>query len=247
MSSRQPIVDGRDVGSRVAFAATLEKRAEGSTEFVRYMPNGQLPRKAVVEKPPEISPEELHRRRLEKIERDTYQKVFAAAEEAGFAAGLQKMEQRIGLLLPQLEQVLRQLEDIPQRAFEDSERLLVETSLALTRQLLGHELTVQPEGIAQRVRRALKSVASRDRITVRVAPECAEILERLPGFHSVSIEADSEVPAGSVRLESAFGGLEDNLQEQLAAVEHAFREYFRERLETMRHGGDAPADETATS
>ncbi|MBF0127826.1 MAG: nucleoside triphosphate pyrophosphohydrolase, partial [Magnetococcales bacterium] len=76
---------------------------------------------------PKIAEEELHQRRLETIEREAYQRAFAAGEEAGLALGEQTMEQEMARLLPQFETVLRQLDGLPRRVFAGAERFLVET------------------------------------------------------------------------------------------------------------------------
>ncbi|MBF0161203.1 MAG: hypothetical protein HQL88_02850 [Magnetococcales bacterium] len=217
---------------RVSFQELVgdNNRQHGET-FVRFLPDGRLPALQGAAKEPEISPEELHQRRLETIERETYQKAFAAGEEAGLALGEQAMEQEIARLLPQFESVLHQLDALPRRVFASAERFLVETAILLTRELLAHELTVNPEGIVHRVRRLLDQAAGRRDIVLYLAPDSAAILQNVGGFEKLRIEADAAIAPGSVRMESDFGGIEENLERQLADVEAGLRSYLQDRLQ----------------
>ncbi|MBF0179667.1 MAG: hypothetical protein HQM03_06540 [Magnetococcales bacterium] len=199
--------------------------------FLGFRPDGRLPELTPPKKEPEISPEELHQRRLEQIEREVYQKVFAAAESAGLKLGEEKMEREIQKILPQLHGTLATLEQLHTRIFAASERFLVETTLVLIKELLAYELTIHPEEIAVRVKRLLTRAAGRREIVIRLSPGNARILSRLEGFSNLRIEADESLSPGAVRLESDFGGLEDNLENQLREVEQSMRAFLAERLE----------------
>lgn len=206
--------DGRDDGGK----------------FVRFMSGGRVPKKKALPKELEITQEEIHRQRLDAIERETYTKTFASAEKAAMALGEEAMEREIARVLPQFEAVLRQLDGLPKRIFAGAERFLVETSIALTRELLAHELTVNPQGIVDRVQRILDQSSGRHEIVIYVSPGNAELLLRLGRFDQLRIEADPNVAPGSVRMESDFGGMEDNLEQQLAEVESGLRSYLQDRL-----------------
>lgn len=219
---------------RVGIGALLDAPREIKGEhFLRLRPDGRLPVVVPPKKEPEISPEELHARRLEQMEREVYQRVFAAAEAAGLKAGEERMEREIHAMLPRLEGVLANLEQLHARILAGAERYLVETTLVLIRDLIATELTVNPEIVAERVRRILKRAAGRKGIVIRVSPGNARILERIRAFGNLNIEADPTLSSGAVHLESDFGGLEDNLEIQLKEVELAMREYLQERLDAM--------------
>ncbi|MEO5362251.1 MAG: FliH/SctL family protein [Magnetococcus sp. DMHC-8] len=217
---------------RVSFQDLVgEENRRSGDAFVRFLPGGRLPARPDEQKAPDISSEELQQRRLETIERETYQKAFAAGEEAGLALGEQTMEREMARLLPQFESVLRQLDGLPKRVFASAERFLVETAILMTRELLAHELTVDPEEIAHRVRRVLDQAAGRRDIIIYLAPDSAALLQNLGSFDKLRIEADPHAAPGSVRMESDFGGIEDNLERQLADMEAGLRAYLQDRLQ----------------
>ncbi|MBF0192419.1 MAG: hypothetical protein HQL99_14965 [Magnetococcales bacterium] len=201
--------------------------------FLRFRPDGRLPVVTPPKKEPEISQEELQARRLEQMEREVYQRVFAAAESAGLKAGEERMEREIQAMLPRLEGVLANLEQLHARVLASSERYLVETALVLTRELLAAELSIHPEVLAARVKRILSRAAGRKQIVIRVSPGNAQVLSRLKGFANLRVEADDLLSPGAVHLESDFGGMEDNLELQLKEVELSMREYLQERLEAI--------------
>ncbi|MBF0214316.1 MAG: hypothetical protein HQM00_12285 [Magnetococcales bacterium] len=219
---------------RVGIQELLDAPQSSKREhFLRFRPDGRLPVVTPPKKEPEISPEELQARRLEQMEREIYQRVFAAAESAGLKAGEERMEREILALMPQLEGVLSNLEQLHVRVLASAERYLVETVLVVIRELLASELSLHPEVLAARVKRILSRASGRKQIVIRVSPGNAQVLSRLKGFANLRIEADDLLSPGAVHLESDFGGLEDNLELQLKEVELSMREFLQERLDAI--------------
>ncbi len=217
---------------RVGLQELLNAPLSGKREqFLRFCADGRLPVVVPPKKEPEISAEELQQRRLEEMEREVYQRVFAAAESAGLKAGEEKMEREIQRLVPQLEGVLANLSTLHVRVLAASERYLVETALVLIKELLAYELTIHPEELTARIKRILSRASGRKEIVVHLSPGNAQLLARLNLLPNLHIEADENLSAGSVRLESDFGGMEDNLESQLKEVELSMRDYLQERLD----------------
>ncbi|MBF0183510.1 MAG: hypothetical protein HQM06_03845 [Magnetococcales bacterium] len=217
---------------RVSFRDLVAAAGDRGEAFVPLLPNGRVPELDKGDKPPELSVDELHLRRLETIERETYQKAFAAGEEAGLALGEQTMEREMARLLPQFESVLRQLDGLPKRVFASAESFLVETAIMLTRELVAHELSINPQEISHRVNRLLEQAAGRRDMVIYVAPDSAALLQQIPGLAKLRIEGDATVGLGSVRLVSDFGGMEDNLERQLADMEAGLRSFLQDRLQS---------------
>lgn len=223
----RPGIDQRQVG----FHEILEMEHEFKDQFILYQSNGRLPERERAPKPPEIPLEELHRRRLEQIERETYQRAFEAGEQAGLDMGRQKME----IPLARLEHLVRQLDGLPSRILAQvaasSEHLMVEMALALTHTLLGYELEVNPEAIVARVRQVVAQARGRDALVLRLTPRDAEALDELPEFQHIRIESDSTLAPGTIRLETDFGGIEDHLAEQVQKIDESIRDYLHSRQE----------------
>ncbi|HAT50796.1 MAG: hypothetical protein HQL07_10100 [Nitrospirae bacterium] len=218
-----------------------DEQGQTGETFMRYMPNGRLPVVKREVEVPEIPPEEIQRRRMEEMERALYQKVYAEAEQAGLEIGEQRMQQEINRVLPQLESQIRELDGLPERIFAASERFLVETCLALTRELLAYELSIHPDMIVHRIRRILKHAAGRRNIVLHIAPEVYEIIKDMEDLQGLTLEADARVKPGSVIMDSDFGGLEDLIEEQLREVEIQIRQFLQERLTAGPYGDIADA------
>ncbi|MBF0614803.1 MAG: hypothetical protein G8237_14055 [Magnetococcales bacterium] len=220
----------RRIGIQELLAAPQSGKGE---HFLRFRPDGRLPVVTPPKKEPEITPAELQARRMEQMEREVYQRVFAAAESAGLKAGEERMEREIQALIPRIEGMMANLEQLHVRILASAERYLVETCLVVVRELLASEMTVNPEIIAARVKRILTRAAGRKGLVVRVTPGNAQVLARMRCFANLRIEADDLLSPGAVHLESDFGGLEDNLELQLKEVELSMREYLQERLDAI--------------
>nr|CRH07864.1 putative flagellar export apparatus component FliH [Candidatus Magnetococcus massalia] len=232
MNAKRLYTDRHDEPPAGGFQSFVDMEAPPlKDEFIGYMPNGHLPSLEVEEPPAIIEEEEVEQRRQEQLERELYQKVFAAAEQAGMEAGLRKMEEEISSRLPRLEGIMRDLDGLPQRVFAASEQYMVETCITLLEELLAHELTVNKESLKARVHRLLKEVSTRDRSAVHVSPHDAELLQSLPEFNGLEIIGDPMVPEGTARLESTFGGIEDDISDRMTHIQEGIRSFLHERQE----------------
>ncbi|OSM01458.1 FliH/SctL family protein [Magnetofaba australis] len=218
---------------RVRFSELVNQKSDDPLkgQFVRTMPTGDEPKIETPEDTPQLPDEEVIQRRQEEIEREIYQRVFAAAERAGLEAGQRRMEEEIAQRLPRLEAIIRDLDGLPQRIFAASEQMMVETAITLVEQLVAHEVSINRAGLAERIKRLLKQAAGQGEMAIHVCPEDAEMLRALPTFQSMEVVADASVEPGSVRLENKFGGLEEDLSEQVRLVSDGLRAYLEERME----------------
>ncbi|MEO5377323.1 MAG: FliH/SctL family protein [Magnetococcus sp. DMHC-6] len=249
-----PILKGR-ISQRVSYAELLAKEARVSTGFLPYQPNGQVIIPVVPSKEPEIPFEVLEKARIEKLERETYDKAFAQGYQSGLEKGEKQKRDEINRLLPQLKAIIEQLNEISPRMFAASEYFLVETAVLLVQELLAYEVTLQPEQLRVRVERLLEFAGKRKQVVVRLAPENAELLQSFEDFSSQSgagggypkahfiIEADATLKPGTTRVESDFGGWEDNLGERLRQMQQGLRAQLRERLELQKQSSVMPAED----
>ena len=225
------------------YTAALDFQDSDPTKdnFIHYQPNGALfaEKEEVVVEEPEIDYEELNKRRLEALERDTYQQAFASGEQAGLELG----EQKIALVLERMSGVIKGVEAVPQNMFVAAEKLIVETAVTLLQELFKHELSVNPEGIVERVRAILREAGERDEMILRLNPQDAEVVRNIEGLGRVEVQADETIVPGSVRLDTDFGSMEDDMQVQVQEMEKGIRGFFASRLESLS-AGQVPTDST---
>ncbi|MEG3638743.1 FliH/SctL family protein [Magnetococcus sp. PR-3] len=233
MTEKTPLYHDRmDDSVAGGFAALLNQEPDPlKGEFIGYLPNGRLPSLEVEEPEPIIEEEEAELRREEELERELYQRVFAAAEQAGMEAGLRKMEEEMAARVPRLEGIIRDLDGLPQRVFAASEQFMVESCMVLLRELLAHELNVNVDSLKARIHRLMKEVSTRDRMGIHLNPKDVELLGNSASFDGLEIVGDPMVPQGTARLESNFGGIEDDVTDRLAHMEQGIRAFLEERQE----------------
>ena len=126
---------------------------------------------------------------------------------------------------------LAKIEEEYARLAERIEPELVKLSLGIARKILGAEIEMRPEAIAQIVAQALKTVRHTRDITIRVHPSHVAALEGmrqtllgvLSRAREFSIRGDESMRPGGCVIETELGTLDGDLDTQLALIERALR------------------------
>ncbi len=100
------------------------------------------------------------------IEREAYEKGYAAGEKAGFEMG----EQKAGVLIGRIEDLLRDLTTLRARLVKEMEPQCVELAIAVARKILVRELTTKPEDIIKMTKEGLLKLERTGQITIKVNP-----------------------------------------------------------------------------
>lgn len=115
------------------------------------------------------------RQSLEEMERDAYEKGFAAGEKAGLEMGAQKAE----VLLSRIERMIREIEEYRTRIIEEIEPQLLELSSDIARKVILEELSLKPELMVAIVREAMRKLERTGPITIKMNPAVQELFKRL--------------------------------------------------------------------
>ena len=112
-------------------------------------------------------------------------------------------------------------------ATSEAEHDLATLALAASKQLLGRELTLQPEAIGDIVRPLLAKMRHARSMTLRVHPEDAHALSQWIETHLGSTDALEVTPAeeltrGSVWIHSELGEIDAKVETRLAALAQAW-------------------------
>lgn len=110
-------------------------------------------------------------RRTEEIERDAYEKGFAAGENAGLEMGKQKA----AVLLDRLEKIIEDLQTLRQQVVTEIEPQIMDLAQTIARKILHEELSTRPELIVQIVKEALRRIEKSGTITIRITPRLHEL------------------------------------------------------------------------
>ena len=82
------------------------------------------------------------------------------------------------------------------------------------------------ESLRKRMSHILHAAGENEVMLVRLNPANYDYISRLPEFSHLKFRPDPDIAPGSVRLETAFGGIVDDLNRQRREVEAALRAFF---------------------
>lgn len=170
------------------------------------------------------------RRRLElraqAVEREAYERGFAAGEKGGFDLGRQKAEG----LFQKIGQLIEGLGACKETAFKDMEGEIIELTLALAEKIASREIARDDEAVLKTIKRAMKVAATTGEITLKVNPADKDVLFEFKedlakygvGVDGVRIEDDESIARGGCFIETNYGivdatvaGIIDELREKL--------------------------------
>ncbi|MDR3554744.1 MAG: FliH/SctL family protein [Syntrophobacteraceae bacterium] len=180
---------------------------------------------------PEITAEELYRRKLleierrtQEIERDAYSKGFSQGEKDGLDYGKKSVQ----VVSSQLERLAKHMEDLPAKVLEDYRDWLIRTSMGIARQIVTRELRTDPDIVAELARELIDEAEQHSTLTVYLNPHDLETIEKKAGLapegdrKNFVLKADREIERGGCRIESAIqlletsvAGMFENLEKQL--------------------------------
>ncbi len=100
----------------------------------------------------------------ELVERDAYEKGFAAGENAGFSMG----EKKALVLTERLESLINELTGLRKKIVRETEPQLVELAADIAKKIILKELTIDPDAIVDIAREALVRLERSGTITIKI-------------------------------------------------------------------------------
>jgi flagellar biosynthesis/type III secretory pathway protein FliH len=155
-------------------------------------------------------------RGLDFIERDAYEKGYAAGEKSGLEMGAEKAK----ILLDRIETMLSELVSLRESLIREAEPQMVELAVSIAQKILMRELAMNPEDIVAMTREALMKIERSGQITIKINPSLYDLFMKLkPQLQTIHpdivFDVDPSAPAhGSV----VMGSVEDvvtDLDDQL--------------------------------
>ena len=150
------------------------------------------------------------------------------SELAGFEEGLKRWNELLALLENEIPKVRKEMENA-----------IVPLALTAVKKIIGRELETKPETVVDVVATALKSVSGHRRVSIYVNGSDLEQVEaqrpRLKALfehlETLSVSARDDIQPGGCVIESESGIINAQLNNQLSALEAAFRNFFETRKE----------------
>lgn len=158
--------------------------------------------------------------RLQTVEREAYDKGYAAGERAGADAATARLDPVVARLTATIEQIAALRPGVMRR----SERELVRLALAIAERVLHRELDIDQELLAVMARVAIERLGEHAVATIHLNPvDCEAVLSRRgdPQPGAVEIVADANVPRGGCLVRSAFGSIDAGIDAQMRELSRA--------------------------
>ncbi len=167
-----------------------------------------------------LAPTPDQQAQLAALERDAFTKGYAQGERAGLEAGAKRAE----AMLRRLAQTLEELASLRDTMVRQTERELVQLSLAIARRILQREASVDPELASALAHIALERLGTTSPATVRLHPaDYASVTSDTlaAGTRQVEIVADPSVARGGCVVESEFGFIDASIDSQMDEIARA--------------------------
>ncbi len=107
----------------------------------------------------------------EQIEREAYEKGFAAGEDAGFSMG----EKKALVLTERLENIISELTGLRKKIVRETEPQVVELAVDIAKKIILKELTIDPDEIVNITREALLRLERTGQITIKINTSLYEL------------------------------------------------------------------------
>jgi flagellar assembly protein FliH len=164
---------------------------------------------------------------LSEIEREAYQKAFAAGQQSG----LQMAEKKIEVIVKRFSRSLENLAALREKIIKETERDLVELSIEIAKKLVHREIQIDEKIIATLVRVALDRLSVKSAITVHVNSQDYEVLqtelkEILGADGYVELKIDENLKRGDCLVESDYGSIDARISEQFKEIEEGLLASF---------------------
>lgn len=186
----------------------------------------------IAEEAPESDPEPEEKigTDIEALEREAYERGFAAGERAGFELGKQKAE----VLFGGLEGMIKSLSEFKETLFKPCEKEMTELSLAIAKKVIQREVEIKKDGILECVRAAMRFVVASGEILIKVNPKDfdvisqykQEILKYGSGVKGVKFESAEHVSKGGCLIETNFGEVDSTIESIMQEVEEKIRNAY---------------------
>lgn len=154
------------------------------------------------------------------------EKLKVEADKRGFEEGLKKWNEKI----EEMEQEIA-------RVRKDMENSLVPLALAAVKKIIGREVELKPETIVDIIATSLKAVSHHRKVALFLNKNDIEIVEKnrpqlkalFEHLQSLTISTREDVPPGGCIIETEAGIVNVGLDQQLAALESAFRAFVQSK------------------
>lgn len=154
------------------------------------------------------------------------------AESEARAAATTEMQTAVAELRADLEAFCEAVLAEQKRVWQEAEGKLCGLALEIAERVVKAEVTVNPEVVLQITRHAMRRLADKDQVRIRVNPADVErlrdhrddLMALFEGLHAVEILEDRRVGIGGAQIETDTGTVDARIESQLGEVHRLLEE-----------------------
>jgi len=140
-------------------------------------------------------------------------------------------EKKIEPLLNSLQEVLLQLNNIRKETYREIEKEVVELALAIAKQVICQEISIDRDIVVCVAREALAKVEDPGSVKIKLSPSDLQFVKEtrsqlsnlIQNIENVTFEAAENIQSGGCIIETELGEIDARIEKQLEAVEESFR------------------------
>ncbi len=177
------------------------------------------------------------KQKLEKVEREAYEKGFEQGQKDGLALGEKKAQET----WKQMVLLFEELNLLKGRMIEETEEEIIRLSMAVARKIVKKELTIDSDTVKRSLQHALGFLKDKSFVRILINPGDMKTLEHfLPELtadnkiQKLELAEDNSVEPGGCILEAGFGRINATIEDQLAELET--------EMEEILHAGGGSID-----
>jgi flagellar assembly protein FliH len=166
-------------------------------------------------------------RQAEQIRRQAEVNGRKAAESAAERVLDEKVGQRMQTLLPTLERLVAEINDLKGELLSQWERSALGVSSAIARRIIRRELSREPQITLDLITESLRLATGAAAITLHVSPtdyehlgtQIQRVAETVAKLGPSEIVPDPAIGLGGCRVETKFGEIDSRIESQLRRIE----------------------------
>lgn len=160
--------------------------------------------------------------------------IYDEGYQKGFEEGQRTEKEKLDGALNALQRIFEEFALLRQSLYNEAEMAIVKLSLSIARKLLDREIAVNPDSVLSVARCALRKVVDPTKIKIRINPSDIktvenhkdDILGQLGKNSAIRIESDGTIQRGGCIIETSFGDIDAQIDQQYQVIEKALNKEF---------------------
>lgn len=160
------------------------------------------------------------------IQKQAYDEGFLLGKDEGYAAALEKRNSEINRGLQDLSDVLQSVQNLKPDLILHNESHILHLIYQIAEKLAYDHIEQKPEIVLEVIRRAIHTAQAEEEVTVLVAPEQIEFLEKYKNsdnenyefLENVRLQASDQIQPGGCIVETNYGAVDAGIEERFKKI-----------------------------